>query len=167
MDTTKESSEKFGFFNIDPDQLDVEWLRQPKLFYDYAILAAESRTTLEQAKAEFELVCAELDSEIRSDPEKFGVTKLTEGMVKNIIITQPEYQQAQKKVLKTRSEYENLQAILSALDHRKRALENLVDLHGQNYFATPMAKGTGREVVQEIETRTARNKVRKHKAKNS
>lgn len=167
MGTTKESSWESGFFDIDLDQLDVEWLRQPKLVYDYAVAAAASRIAFEQAKADFELVCAELDSEIRTDPEKFGAVKLTESMVKNITTVQPEYQQAQKKVLKTRSDYESLQAVLSALDHRKRTLENLVNLHGQNYFATPTAKGTGREVVQEIETRTARNKVRKHKAKNS
>jgi len=74
---------------------------------------------------------------------------------------QKSYKVAAKEVLRLRHAADVLQAAVTALDHRKKALENLVYLHGQNYFSEPHARdGDSRETVNAATKRAARNRHR-------
>jgi hypothetical protein len=42
-----------------------------------------------------------------------------------------------REVIEVRYDYDMSRSALSAIDSKKSALENLVKLHGQNYFAGP------------------------------
>ena len=58
-------------------------------------------------------------------------------------------------------ELEVMGAAVRALDQKKSALENLVRLQGQNYFAGPSVPRTiGAEWVKEVERNGARNRVK-------
>lgn len=123
---------------IDETALDIEWLDQPKLMLKYTRHAAQTRQDMDLAKEEVDLVKAELDKEIRDDPEKFDITtKVTEAVVSNTILACDEYKKVIKKYNKAKFEYEVAQGAVRAFDQRKSALENLVRLHGQQYFAGP------------------------------
>lgn len=135
----REQEDDFSFFNIDPNNLDKEWIEQPGLFFTWASKLADARRDHEDAKSELDVVRAELSRDIREDPETYGITKLTEAVVALVIPEQQEYIDAAKALSKARHRQDIYQAAVNALDHRKRALENLVDLHGQNYFAKPKA----------------------------
>jgi hypothetical protein len=56
-----------------------------------------------------------------------------------------------------------LKVAVTALDQRKKALEKLVDLHGQDYFSTPRAKGENREKMEELETSLRRKRTQKRR----
>jgi len=122
---------------IDPDSLDLEWLDQASLFMKYARGAAIARADLDQAKENLDLVRSTLDKEIRANPDKFEIDKITETVVTNTIIGILEFQKANEKVLQAKFEVDIAQSAVNAMNQRKDALENLVKLHGMSYFAGP------------------------------
>lgn len=128
---------KFEFFEIDELELDKEWLLQPKIFYSYAERLAKARKEHEQLKAEKELVVAQLDRNIRSNPGNYGLEKVTEEAVKNAIIVRKKYQQVNAKIIEGKYNVEVLQGAVDSLEHRKKALENMVVLFVQNYTSSP------------------------------
>jgi hypothetical protein len=50
---------------------------------------------------------------------------------------------------------------VAALDHRKKALENLVYLHGQSYFSAPTAPRGMKDRMDEVEKASVRGKARR------
>ena len=73
---------------IDESALDVEWLSQPRLMLEYATLAARLKHDLNLAKEKLDSTRAILDTRIRSKPEEFGSSKITEKVVENTILIQ-------------------------------------------------------------------------------
>ena len=122
---------------IDPDALDTEWLQQPRLMLKYCKISAQQEMEYELAKENLDLIKADLDKDIRSDPEKFGITKLTETAVSNTIISHALYKEASKAVIQRKYEWGVSKGAVKSLDHKKDALENLVSLFGKQYFAGP------------------------------
>jgi len=122
---------------IDCDALDVEWLDQPGLMMKYARYAAEMRMEADNEKEALDLIKAGLDREIRTDPEKFGINKITESVILNTIIIQPRHVKANDIYIQARYESEVARGAVAAIEQRKTSLENLVKLHGQKYFAGP------------------------------
>jgi len=122
---------------IDEDALDIEWLNQPRLMLRYSKISAEAKMEMLLRKENLDLVKADLDKEIRSDPEKFGVVKITETAVSNTIISHKLYKEANTAYLQAQYEADIAKGAVSAVEHKKDALENLVRLFGQNYFAGP------------------------------
>lgn len=122
---------------IDETALDVEWLEQASLMIKYARHAADCRMNLDLAKERVDYVKAELDKAIRENPKEFKMEKITESAIQNVIITQRKYMDAEEKLIHARYELDIANAAVRAMDARKDALENLVRLHGQQYFAGP------------------------------
>jgi hypothetical protein len=143
---------------IDRDSLDEEWVNQPDLYHTHAVNLADARKALDEEKIELDVVKAELDKEIRESPADFGLEKTTETSIALTIVTQKRYKQQQQKVIDAKHHVDVLAAMVTALDHRKRALENLVDLHGQSYFASPRTTGEKGEAMREAEKRSVRRR---------
>ena len=62
---------------------------------------------------------------------------ITEGSISATILTNPEYEAANRLYIDAKYEYDIAIGVVRAFDHRKAALENLVRLHSQSYFAGP------------------------------
>ena len=122
---------------IDPDSLDVEWLEQPSLAMKYNRNAAEAKRSLDLAKEKLDITRAELDKEIRTNPKKFGLEKTTDAIVVNMIPAQESYKEANAEFIKAKYDADIALSAVYAINQRKEALENLVKLHGMNYFAGP------------------------------
>lgn len=122
---------------IEEDALDLEWLNQPSLMLSVTREQAQTMEVEDRAKENLELVKAELDMEIRSDPDAFGITKLTEATVSAAILASEKYQEASDRYLNAKFENKVAIGAVKAFEQRKDALENLVKLHGQQYFAGP------------------------------
>lgn len=122
---------------IDPSALDIEWLGQPSLTMKYAEYAANTKREEALAKERLDVVRAQLDNEIRSNPERFGLTKATEASIQSAILLQNEYQEASREYIDARYEADLAKYAAGAISDRKEALENLVRLHGMQYFAGP------------------------------
>jgi hypothetical protein len=123
--------------SIDETALDVEWLRQPELMRKIAKQVANDNLALRTSEELLDYEKATMDSRIRKNPENYGLSKVTEPTVAAAILTTSRYRKAKQAVLKARHQYESSKALMSAIEHKKQALENLVKLHGTQYFAGP------------------------------
>jgi len=122
---------------IDESALDVEWLEQPSLMFKFARMASVAQREMDEAKEAIDVVKAELDIDIRTNPENYDLVKVTEGAITNTILIQQRYTEALVYYNQKKFEYNVIKGSVNAIDARKTALENLVKLHGQQYFAGP------------------------------
>ena len=122
---------------IDENQLDIEWLEQSSLMLKYCNHESQMEQNLDIEKTKLDLLKSELDSQIRKNPSDFGVEKITETVVLNAVIATEEYQEAYLTYLDVKFERDVAKNAVKAFSQRKDALENLVKLHGQSYFAGP------------------------------
>ena len=119
--------------SIDPDALDVEWLRQPMNYLTYAQEAARLDAIMKNAKEAMEVLYAQLDRDTRRSSEK----KLTEAQVEAAIFTDSRYQEVKAVFGDAVYNYNISIAAVKAMDHKRTALENLVKLYQGSYFAGP------------------------------
>jgi hypothetical protein len=123
---------------IDELALDIEWLEQSTLMLRFAKNEARLEREMDEAEEALELYKAELDSKIREDPEKYKLEKITEGAIKAITLQDKTYKDLSKEYLDSKFEYKVAKGAVKALENKKDALENLVKLNGQSYFAGPV-----------------------------
>ncbi len=135
MDLTEFELDK----RIDPEQLDVECVNQPTLFFKYAERAIEARGVAERLELALEVVRAETELRIRKRPEKYGLEKPTEAAVKAVLVTHPKVVEANEAWFNARTNAALLDKATVAMEIKKRMLESLITLHGQQYFAGPSA----------------------------
>lgn len=134
---------KDNILDIDPDRLDEEWISQPSTFAEYAEKLAEAKREMDVAKGELEVVEAELSKSIRLHPDKYSIEKLTEPIIASTILLQKEYKTAHASFIEAKYNVALVQAMVDALDHKKKALESMVYLWGANYYSTPQENKTG------------------------
>ena len=124
---------------LKPDQynLDKEWVNQPEYMLHYLDEMAQARILMDAAKEFIDETKAQLDGNIRRNPQEYGLEKLTETLVANTVTLQKEYKYAVQQLADAKEEYYRASNIVQALEHRKAALENLVKLFSLGYFAQP------------------------------
>jgi hypothetical protein len=123
--------------SIDGEALDQEWLNQASLMMKYCRISAQAQMELDSAKEMLDVVKAGLDKAIRENPEKYDIAKVTEVVIANTIIVQGSYTEAYGRYLQVKYEADMAKSAVRAIEQRKDALENLVRLYGQQYFAGP------------------------------
>jgi len=148
---------------IDRYRLDDEWVEQPELYREHAIAAVEARKVWEQAKARLEVVKAEFYIEIKRDPDAYELPKVTEAIIAAAVVIQPEVKKAVAAVIEAKEALGYLEAALTSLEHRKKALEKLVELETRNYYSEPRATGDSKEAMDEVEKRAIRRRGRRKK----
>jgi len=131
-------------FEVDRRALDEQWEQQPALFLEYAERLAEVNAEVDQLKDGLEVLKAQLDGEVRARLAA-SVGKVTEAMVTAAITSDAKMVAALENLRKSQKDAAILKAEVQALDQRRSALENLVRLHGQEYYAVPTTKPEDRE----------------------
>jgi hypothetical protein len=161
---TKKQTEQVdaSFLEIDKNILDEEWVNQPDLFFRYATKKAQAERKMDEAKNEMKVVEAELQAAVRANPKKYDLEKITDKSVESTVLLEDDYQEAVEVYNNAKYEYGILDAACRALDQRKKALESLVHLHGQDYFSTPQAGEHGKEFARDAERKVSRSR---HKLK--
>jgi hypothetical protein len=122
---------------IDQNALDHEWLNHPIKFANWAEKEVEAQFEKDKAKEKLELVKSLIDSDIRSNPAKYRLDKITETVVYGVVIQSDEYKAANEEFLQATRRARILSVGREAFDHRKKALEKLTDLYLSNYWAEP------------------------------
>ncbi len=149
---------------INKYELDEEWLKQPTLFINWAEEFVDAQADRDRKKEQLDLVRAELDNAIRSEPEKFGLAKVTEGAIQNIILTEGSYRDAQDKYLTAVKQAKILDVAKEAFDHKKKALENLTSLFLAGYFSSSeVIKGDVKDYLTEQKGRRIDESLNKNK----
>lgn len=124
---------------IDHTSLDVEWLQQAELMRRYATHQAETRRQMDEAKERLDIGKARIEMDARANPDKYGLTKVTESAIQSAILLQSEYQELTQAYIDAKYENDVAIAAVRAVDQKKTSLENLVKLLGTSYFAGPVA----------------------------
>ncbi len=146
---------------IDPNALDVEWLRQSELMGKYAGHAATTKKLMDEAKERLEVGKANIEMHIRKNPDAYGLAKPTEAAIQSTIILQEDYQGLLKEYQEARYENEIAIAAVRAIDQKKTALENLVRLLGASYFAGPQTpRDLNKESLESKKRQMANSKVK-------
>ncbi len=151
---------------IDELRLPEEWIDQPRLFYRWSVAKADADRAHAEARSRLDVVKAELDAEVRTNPEAFEITgKATIDAINNTVAAQPKYRRAAQAIIEAKHAADIAGAAVAALDHRKRALQALVDLHGQEFYAQPRAPRGTRDDVEAMEKRVIRGALGRRERK--
>ena len=152
---------------IDESALDVEWLGQASLMFRYSKELAKAEREIARLKEKQAVVKAELDRDIRLVPEDFDIkVKVTEAVVSNTILFQEEYKTITNELIEAQYEVSMIKGAVNAIHQRKDALQDLVRLHGQRYFAGPsVPRDLSHEVRQQHEKAVSNKavKIRRNK----
>jgi hypothetical protein len=136
-------------YEIDKHRLHAEWERQPKMYHEAADRLAEADGEVDRLKGIMELMAAEVEMEVRENPQGFGMKKATEASVEKAVIMDQRFQRAQSAFLGAKAKARHLRAEVMYLDQRKTALEYLSKLRLADYFADPRISGDEREEGEE------------------
>jgi len=145
-------------FDIDLLALDEEWVRQPQLRRYYGTLEADASAAYEEARNNRKVVEAEIALDVRRNPGKYGLEKVTEKAVEAMVPTTDEVRQAISDEIEARHAYDLAKASVAAIEHKKKALEKTVELHVTDYYSEPKARGASREQMDEVEKSVSRRK---------
>ncbi len=115
--------------------LDDEWCEFPQTYEGWLQILEEYRQKLREAETEMELVEAQIKTKIRK-----SAVKITEASVKERMILHPEYQRMTKEINRTKRRVGILDAFCKGLDAKRKGMEKLVDLHGQQFWSKPRSK---------------------------
>lgn len=127
---------------IDPEQLDVEAVRQADTFFKWAKRAVIAKAALERAEFDADVCEAQAQLDCRHNPREFGLNlkdgkEPTEATVKAAVKVSPVYMGKVAMVHQFRSQAMMMDKAVAAMDMKKKMIEELVKLHGQQYFAGP------------------------------
>lgn len=158
---------------IDPYQLDLECHGQSDMFIGWAEKASDAKADMENARSELSETEAKLKIECRITPENFGLEKATDKAVEDAVKASPKYLKKVKAYNEARARHHWLSEVaVKGADMRKKMLNDLVSLHGQQYFAGPNvprnlgeAYAERRKQKEEQAKGRMRAVVKKHKKK--
>lgn len=152
--------------SIDPHMLDEEWAMQSSLYMEYSRQWAIETKELDRLKRNLPIIEAKIGDNIRKHPEAYSY-KLTVDAVNNLISSNEEVITVNGEIIEKTYNVNLLRGALTALDHKKKALENMVTLFGLNYFSGPKEPkeiNPGKRFVnksRETTSQTIRNKINK------
>jgi hypothetical protein len=137
---------------IDRDQLEIEWEKQPMIYFYWAQKEAEALEAKDRASQKLNIVQAEMDAKIRSNPSAYNLPeKTTETAIKYTLINTEQYLEAQNDLIEKNKTVRILSAAVKAFDHKKTGLSKLSELWLGGYWST--AGGAPREMKENINQR--------------
>lgn len=141
---------------IDDSALDVEWLDQAELALKYGKIWADANKKLLQAEEKLKIIKAELIKKVNKNPQgTTGKDKPTDTDKDAYCRTHPLHKQAKEEFIEAQYECDMAAIAKNEISFtRKAALENMVILFGQNYFAGPsMPRNLKVERIKRLEQR--------------
>lgn len=145
---------------IDQLALDKECVKLPSDYLKWALAGADLKQEVDTRKAELDTTEAEVAKRVRDMPGKYGLEKVTESAIHAAVQTSAEYQKALVRLNTVKHQLDRSQAVVWALEHKKRSLVMLVDLHGMGYFADPKLSQVGKKVVEQMTKESVRPRRR-------
>jgi len=147
---------------INPNDLSGEWLEQASVYQEVAEMTADAKKEIDDLKDAISSREATLDQQIRTDPIGYGIPKVTDKAVICRIELDDGLAEMRKKLNQAVHTHNMLTGALTALNHRKHALENLVQLTVTGIYAEPKkGKQTVKEMVEAKAQDRLKSKARK------
>jgi len=136
--------------SIDINELDSEWVRQPRIFEKICRMSSRAKREVEHCKNVLEALKAEKASIIRKNPGKHGLLKITDKAIEAAILEDKEYLSAVTRAMDAKYQSDVLTGAVRALEHKKDSLEYLTRLYLSNYFIGP-SEGSGASMVGQVQ----------------
>ena len=121
---------------IDRYNLDEELVRQPQLYMEWALKAADAGKEVNDFKHDIDVLKAKIEKRIRRNPERYGLdSKPTEGAIKATIASHARVRKMTKKYLDALYYERILNDARTSFTQRRKMLEKLCELNLQLHFA--------------------------------
>lgn len=140
--------------------LDKECVRLPTDHLNASHHAAECRKDLQEAENDLKAFESQLARRIRDVPGSYGLEKVTESAIKEIVANDPKVAAKERAIADIRYKLDLAQALVSALETKKRSLTMLVDLYGMSYHAKVSPSAEGKAAMEERISRDVRTRTR-------
>ena len=151
---------------IEESALDVEWLGQAALAMKYSKHFSECKTMVMRAEEKVKFVRSVLIDKVVNKPSLAGVEKATAPTMEAYYRTHKKYIKAKEEWMDAVEEMTTAEFVKNEMSYtRKTALENLVQLNGQNYFAGPSVPRNLREEMEAKNKRSNSSVAKKLKSK--
>lgn len=123
---------------VNKRNLPDDWEKQPEVYRYWADEWAFAVSDRDRAKEQKEMVYADLDSEVRLDPDAFELEKLTEPSIAATIKRQQEYIDACERVHDANLVVNRMVAARDAMEHKRDTLKNLTKLAIAGFYGHSM-----------------------------
>ena len=143
-------AESENILQIDETQLNKDCVRLPNQYRQVAFQAANTDRDIAELKSEIEIFEAEFRLKVRAHPEGYGLEKVTEGAINELVTINAKYIALNKKLRDIHYKRDLEKALIAGLEIKKRSLTNLVELHGAGYYAEVRPSSQGRESLDKI-----------------
>lgn len=145
--------------SIDINRLDTDWVAQTDMARDYGDQHAMQRKVVAGQRNAVKVLRAQLKLAAYSDPASCGLSKATQETVEAYVESHPDVVAADQAILDAQYDLDMLESAREAIVDRRKGLENLVELWGMSYFATPRApSGAGGDAMTAAAKRATRNR---------
>jgi hypothetical protein len=121
------------YLKVDKHHLDDELVQHSMLFFRVAESYVRAAAKRDELKEELALIDAELDGKMRKRAEDDG-EKVTEAMIKGMIITHKDHIQASEAYQAAKTEADMLGALKESFQTRGYLLRDLCQLYTAQYF---------------------------------
>lgn len=118
---------------INPDDLDESWLEQAPLFLQYSDALAAAEKQLNDVKEELTVLEATAFKNILDNESK----KPSDSVMNSMVSLDSNVMEKRKEVNQLKFDVGVLKGVVEAFNHRKKALEKLVDLRIYGLNAEP------------------------------
>jgi hypothetical protein len=141
---------------INIHQLENEASSQSRHFGDAGVAFADAEYNHRNARLERDQVCAKVEIDVRKNPSKYKLDKVTDKSVEAALALSNEVKEAENKLAEAEKASNLAKAYRDAWAQRGSLIRAEVDLWMSNYFSTNSAEG---EIV-ETERQVRGKKVR-------
>ena len=128
---------------IDIHELHTNVAEQPSYCEEIGRLSAKAKAAAKRMKLDLDLMEAKLESNIRNNPDAYGVAKVTENAIKAAIIQNEEISRAKRALIDDEQCSDEFQVLVNAFEHRRSMLNNEVQLWSTNYWGEKSGKVSG------------------------
>lgn len=159
-----EKKDALEVVSVDELNLQEECVQLPSQYLRASYQAAELRNELAVNEIKFKSAEAELSKNVRDNPGKYGIEKVTVASVDDVVSASKELSVIRGAMQATRHELDRAQGLMSALEIKKRSLTNLVSLYSMSYQGTikkPSSMPASNKERQAQEAITEQRKKRK------
>jgi hypothetical protein len=133
----KTEADKYDYkkdLSIDRNDLHKECVRQPQEMAKYITAHSQSIFDRDSKKRELQVARADAELDIRSNPETYGLDKITEGAVKAATDKDEEVIRLEDELIACDYAVNLMRGALGAFRDRRMALEGLISLLTMGYW---------------------------------
>jgi len=160
-DRNYEDVDVFQFLEIDPDDIIEEWIDFPSRYMEIQQHCHQAGAAFDRAKEALDYADSELDREIRSRPEDFGLGRVTDTSLKAAQCLDPRHADAADAVIEARRIWNHLRGAVNAMEAKKKALECLHYDIGRTMRSEPKARSESKGDVERQNHTAIRGRMKK------